>query len=63
LNRFEELWEDGVDVSKQYIDTVKNKTWMNSNITPYDLYLKFLYEYFNIRINDDTRELFYTLPE
>lgn len=63
LLKFEELWDEWVDVSKQYVDTVKNKTWMNSEIVPYDLYLKFLYEYFNIRINDDKKELFYTLPE
>ncbi len=63
LERFEELWKDGVDISAEYIDTVKNKTWLNADITPYDLYLKFLYEYFNIRINDDKKELFYTLPK
>ncbi|MDD4151766.1 MAG: helicase-related protein, partial [Candidatus Gracilibacteria bacterium] len=63
LESFEELWKDGVDVSAEYVDTVKTKTWLNSDITPYDLYLKFLYEYFNIRINDDKKELFYTLPK
>lgn len=63
LDSFEELWKDWVDVSNEYVDTVKSKTWLNSDITPYDLYLKFLYEYFNIRINDDKKELFYTLPK
>jgi superfamily II DNA/RNA helicase len=63
LESFEELWKDWVDVSSEYVDTVKTKTWLNSDITPYDLYLKFLYEYFNIRINDDKKELFYTLPK
>ena len=63
LDSFEELWVDWVDISKEYVDTVKNKTWLNSEITPYDLYLKFLFEYFNIRINDDKKELFYTLPK
>lgn len=63
LDRFEELWKDWVNISEEYIDTVKNKTWLNADITPYDLYLKFLYEYFNIRINDDKKELFYTLPK
>lgn len=63
LESFEELWKDWVDVSNEYVDTVKTKTWLNSDITPYDLYLKFLYEYFNIRINDDKKELFYTLPK
>jgi superfamily II DNA/RNA helicase len=63
LDSFEELWKDWVDISNEYVDTVKTKTWLNTDITPYDLYLKFLFEYFNIRINDDKRELFYTLPK
>ena len=63
LDSFEELWIDWVDISREYVGTVKTKTWLNSDITPYDLYLKFLYEYFNIRINDDKKELFYTLPK
>ena len=44
--RFEELWKDAVDVSEEYIQTIHRKTWLNPNITPYELYLKFLYEYF-----------------
>jgi len=63
LDSFGELWVDWIDISKEYVDTVKTKTWLNSEITPYDLYLKFLFEYFNIRINDDKKELFYTLPK
>lgn len=44
--KFEELWKDAVDVSEKYIQTINERTWLNSNITPYELYLKFLYEYF-----------------
>lgn len=46
LEKFESLWKDAVELSDLYIDTVKNKTWLNDEITPYELYLKFLYEYF-----------------
>lgn len=46
LNKFEELWENAVDLSDVYIDTIREKTWLNDTITPYELYLKFLYEYF-----------------
>lgn len=46
LNKFEALWKDAVDLSAVYIDTIKNKTWLNDEISPYELYLKFLYEYF-----------------
>ena len=44
--KFEALWRNSVDVSEKYIQFVKTHTWFNPNITPYELYLKFLYEYF-----------------
>ncbi|CAG1769190.1 hypothetical protein BAC3_00113 [uncultured bacterium] len=46
LQKFNELWKDAVDVRERYIDTIQIKTWLNNTITPYELYLKFLYEYF-----------------
>jgi len=45
--KFNELWKDAVDVRERYIDTIQIQTWLNNTITPYELYLKFLYEYFN----------------
>jgi len=53
LTQFEELWKDAVDLSKEYVDTINEKTWLNDQITPYHLYLKFLYEYFKEDINID----------
>jgi len=44
--KFDDLWKDSVDVGEKYIQTIENKTWLNQNITPYQLYLKLLYEYF-----------------
>ena len=44
--KFEVLWENAVDVKDKYIETIREKTWLNDTITPYELYLKFLYEYF-----------------
>lgn len=55
--KFDELWEDAVDVSEKYIQTIKEKTWLNPDVTPYQLYLKFLYEYFKDELNV-TDELF-----
>ena len=46
LKKFNDLWESAVDVKDKYINTINEKTWLNSTITPYQLYLKFLYEYF-----------------
>ena len=45
-NKFDELWCNAVDVSEKYVQTIQDKTWLSQNITPYQLYLKFLYEYF-----------------
>ena len=55
--KFEELWRDSVDVSEKYIQTIEGKTWLNQNITPYQLYLKFLYEYFRDELGQ-TGEVF-----
>lgn len=58
LEQFEALWKEAVDISEYYVDTINNKTWLNDSITPYQLYLKLLYEYFreDLSIDDD---LFY----
>lgn len=46
LERFERLWEESVDLTEEFVATASTKTWLNDSITPYELYLKFLYEYF-----------------
>jgi superfamily II DNA or RNA helicase len=56
-HKFEELWKDAVDVSEKYVQTIQEKTWLSQNITPYQLYLKFLYEYFKDELNQ-TEEVF-----
>ncbi len=53
LHQFEELWKEGVDISENYVDTINKKTWLNDNTTPYQIYLKTLYEYFKEDINLD----------
>ncbi|MGC8706930.1 MAG: helicase-related protein, partial [Desulfurella sp.] len=55
--KFDQLWENSIDVSKDYITTIDRKTWLRSDISPYELYLKFLYEYFK-RDLEDTGELY-----
>jgi len=52
-DKFEELWKNGVDVSEKYTETIEKDTWLREDITPYELYLKFLYEYFKEEINQE----------
>lgn len=62
LKQFEELWKDSVNISKDYVETIQKKTWLNEDITPYHLYLKMLYEYLKEDINLN-EEIELDLPE
>lgn len=53
LEKFEELWSQGVPVTEDYIEAVECKTWLRNDITPYEIYLKTLYEFFKEEINSD----------
>lgn len=53
LSEFEDLWVKSVDIKDIYTDTIENKTWLKDDITPYELYLKTLYEFFKEEINED----------
>jgi superfamily II DNA or RNA helicase len=63
LNKFNELWGDSVDVSEKYIETIRTKTWLNQTVSPYQLYLKFLYEYFKDELNQPDELAIRYLPE
>lgn len=60
--KFEALWKDSVDISEKYVEVIETRTWLNENLTPYELYLKFLYEYFKEKINIDKDEIQNLLP-
>ncbi len=61
--KFEELWKDAVDVSEKFVQTINERTWLNQNITPYELYLKFLYEYFKDELSRTDEVFTKYLPE
>ncbi len=53
LDKFNELWKDSIEVSDLFVSSLKQKTWLNESLSPYELYLKFLYEYFGERIEEE----------
>lgn len=63
LDKFEELWAKGTDIRETYIEAVEQHTWMRNDITPYQLYLKTLYEFFKEEINADKENFETLLPE
>ena len=50
LAKFNELWARSVDVTQDYVTTIEVKS-PYAQFTPYELYLKFLYEYFRGELN------------
>lgn len=59
--KFEELWEHSEPISKDFVNTLTNKTWIKDDITPYELYLKFIYEFLKDKIWNDKKELDYEI--
>ena len=55
LQKFNELWADAVEVTEEYVETIKNKSHL-AFFSPHEIYLKFLYEYFQTELNQP-REL------
>ncbi len=53
LDFFNELWNDSIDITEIVDDIIQNETWFNKEITPYELYLKTLYSYFEEELEDD----------
>ena len=53
LKKFNELWDESTDVTSEYINTITHNTRINENITPYEMYLKFIYSYLYEKIDND----------
>lgn len=57
---FEKLWEEGIPLSESDISEVKRKSYLNDEFTPFEIYIKFLIEYFDKSIDydpDDEKDL------
>lgn len=54
---FEKLWEEAVPVDIDNIEKLQKETYLNNNYTPYEVYLKFLVEYFGKSIEFDPNSI------
>lgn len=50
---FEELWNEAGTLEFTDLETCKNETYLNDTITPWELYMKVLIEYFHKMIEDN----------
>ncbi|MGO2117573.1 MAG: helicase-related protein [Fusobacterium sp.] len=53
LEKFEKIWNESEELTSDYADVLEKDTWIREDITPYELYLKFLFEYFAEEMNED----------
>jgi len=54
---FNELWEDSIPISEEHIEKLQKETYLNDTYTPYQVYLKFLVEYFGKSIEFDPNSI------
>lgn len=54
---FEKLWDEAVPVDMNSIEKLQNETYLYDNYTPYEIYLKFLIEYFGKSIEFDPNSI------
>lgn len=56
-DEFEKLWERSEPISEDFINTLTRDTWLRDDITPYELYLKFIYEFLYDKIWNDKKDI------
>ena len=61
LEFFEDLWKESKEITEDVKTTIEQETWLNANITPYELFLKMLFVFFEEEIT--TRKHDYEWPE
>lgn len=54
---FNKLWEESVAIAEEYIEKLQKETYLNDTYTPYEVYLKFLIEYFGRSIDFDPNSI------
>lgn len=52
-DEFEKLWAESIDILPVDIQHIKKETYLNDDITPFELYIKILIEYFGKNIDYD----------
>jgi superfamily II DNA or RNA helicase len=62
-DEFERLWLQSVPILNAEAQTIKNKTYLKDDFSPFELYIKMLIEYFGKRVEYDPYNIDLLLPE
>lgn len=54
---FNKLWNESIEIGQDFVEKLKKGTYLNDEFTPYQLYYKFLIEYFGYSIDFDPNSI------
>lgn len=54
---FNRLWNESVEVGREFVAKLKKETYLNDEFTPFEVYMKFLIEYFGRSIDFDPNSI------
>ena len=57
VETFEKIWKQSVEIRKEFIEKLKTETYLNDTFTPYEIYYKFLIEFFGKSVEYDPNSL------
>jgi superfamily II DNA/RNA helicase/polyhydroxyalkanoate synthesis regulator phasin len=60
---FERLWNESVTILHAEAETIRKKTYLRDDFTPFELYIKMLIEYFGRRVEYDPYNIDLLLPD
>lgn len=64
-DEFEQLWKEaeGCEITAEDVKTTIERTYLKGDVSPYDLYIKMLMEYFSDRVLETDKETSFDMPE
>jgi superfamily II DNA/RNA helicase/HKD family nuclease len=54
---FNKLWDESIEIGQEFVEKLKRETYLNDEFTPYQVYYKFLIEYFGKSIDFDPNSI------
>lgn len=56
-NTFDNLWNESIEIGQEFVEKLKKETYLNDEFTPFEVYMKFLIEYFGRSIDFDPNSI------
>jgi len=54
---FDKLWDESIEIGQEIVEKLKKETYLNDEFTPFEVYMKFLIEYFGRSIDFDPNSI------